>query len=159
MKKINALLLVLVMVLSLLLSACSQTKLSGSAAYTVKVTDAKGTPYTSGVIVKFMKDGAQVAMQPVDANGTATKELERGDYTVELLFTDDNSGYFDPEKASSFKFGLKKYLELFERKALPVLNSIDNAMEMDAYEKNCLLNRSLKRYIGCDYTDIGRGCA
>ena len=99
MKKINALLLALVMVLGLLLSVCTQTKLSGSAAYSVKVTDAKGTPYTSGVIVKFMKDGTQVAMQPVDANGTATKELERGDYTVELVFTDDNSGYFDPAAA------------------------------------------------------------
>lgn len=71
------------------------------------------------------------------------------------LFPPGHSGYFDSEKASSFEVGLKKYLELFERKALPILNSIDNAMEMDAYEKNCLMNRRLKRYIGCDYTDIG----
>ncbi|MBQ6997661.1 MAG: hypothetical protein IJN60_04725 [Oscillospiraceae bacterium] len=96
--RITALLLVLIVALGVL-AACGQEKLSGSAAYSVKVTDAKGTAYTSGVIVKFMKDGNQVAMQPVDANGVATKELERGDYTVELVFTDDNSGYFDPAAA------------------------------------------------------------
>lgn len=99
MKRTYALLLALVMVLSLLLSACGEPELTGSAAYSVKVTDAKGTPYTSGVIVKFMKDGTQVAMQPVDANGVATKELDRGDYTVELVFTDDNAGYYDPAAA------------------------------------------------------------
>ena len=99
MKRFSAVALVLVMVLSLALTACTPKTLSGSAAYSVKVTDAKGTAYTSGVIVKFMKDGNQVAMQPVDANGVATKELDRGDYTVELVFTDDNSGYFDPAAA------------------------------------------------------------
>ena len=100
MKRTYAFLLALVMVLGLVLSACGQdTELSGTAAYSVKVTDAKGEPYTSGVIVKFMKDGTQVAMQPVDANGVATKELERGNYTVELVFTSDNSGYFDSEAA------------------------------------------------------------
>lgn len=98
MRKVTALLLVLTVVLGLL-AACSKETLSGSAAYSVKVTDAKGTPYTSGVIVKFMKDGTQVAMQPVDANGVATKELERGNYTVELVFTGDNSGYYDPAAA------------------------------------------------------------
>lgn len=98
MKRTYAFLLALIMVLGLMLTACNQT-VGGSAAYTVKVTDAQGTPYTSGVIVKFMKDGTQVAMQPVDANGVATKELERGDYTVELVFTGDSAGYFDPAAA------------------------------------------------------------
>ncbi len=98
MRRTIALLLALIVVLGLL-TACGQETLSGSAAYSVKVTDAKGTPYTSGVIVKFMKDGTQVAMQPVDANGVATKELDRADYTVELVFTGDNSGYYDPAAA------------------------------------------------------------
>lgn len=100
MKRTYVFLLALIMVLGLVLSACGQNgEPGGSAAYSVKVTDAKGEPYTSGVIVKFMKDGTQVAMQPVDANGVATKELERGNYTVELVFTSDNSGYFDPAAA------------------------------------------------------------
>lgn len=101
MKRTNALILALVMIMCLVLSACNQagTGTGGSAAYSVKVTDAQGTAYTTGVIVKFMKDGNQVAMQPVDANGVATKELEKGNYTVELVFTGDNSGYYDPAAA------------------------------------------------------------
>lgn len=100
MKRTTAFLLALVMMLGLLLTACGKSgEPGGNAAYAVKVTDAKGTPYTTGVIVKFMKDGTQVAMQPVDANGTATKELERGNYTVELVFTGDNAGYYDPAAA------------------------------------------------------------
>ena len=95
MKRSCALVLALVMLMGLL-AACGQ---SGSAAYTVKVTDPQGVPYTSGVIVKFMQDGAQVAMQPVDANGEAAKELPKGNYTVELAFTGDNGGYYDPATA------------------------------------------------------------
>ena len=101
MKRINALLLVLVMALSLILTACggNVTEAGGNAAYSVKVVDAQGVPYTMGVIVKFMKDGTQIAMQPVDTNGVATKELEKGNYTVELVFTGDNDGYYDPAAA------------------------------------------------------------
>lgn len=100
MKRSYALVLALIMLMALVLTACGQgEELTGSAAYSVKVTDAKGVPYTSGVIVKFMKDGNQVAMQPVDANGVATKKLDRGNYTVELVFTDNNTGYFDPAAA------------------------------------------------------------
>ncbi len=99
MKKINAFLLTLVMLLTLLLAACGQSDVGGNADYSVKVTDAQGIPYTSGVIVKFMKNGAQVAMQAVDANGVATKQLEKGDYTVELVFTSNVECYYDPAEA------------------------------------------------------------
>ena len=101
MKRTNALLLALVMVLSILLGACGEPEgeVGGNAAYSVKVTDAQGVPYTAGVIVKFMKDGAQVAMQSVDANGVATKELEKGNYTVELVFTSENASYYDSAAA------------------------------------------------------------
>lgn len=92
LKKVCALALALVMLMGLL-AACGQT---GNATYTVKVTDAQGTPLTSGVIVKFMQNGTQVAMQPVNANGEAAKELPKGNYTVELAFTGDNGGYYDP---------------------------------------------------------------
>lgn len=92
MKRYGALALVLALLMSLL-AACG-----GNAVYTVKVTDAQGAPYTT-VIVKFMQDGTQVAMQPVDENGEARKELKKGDYTVELVFTDDNAGYYDPAAA------------------------------------------------------------
>ncbi len=83
---------------SLLLAAallCGVLGLAGCSApvYTVKVVDALGTPYTSGVIVCFKQNGTQVALQPVDENGVATKELDKGDYEVELLFTGDAKGY------------------------------------------------------------------
>ena len=96
-KRWNALVLVLVMLMGLL-AGCKQEAV-GNAVYTVKVADAQGTPYTTGVIVKFLKDGAQVAMQPVDANGEAKKELEKGNYTVELVFTGEDAGYYDAAAA------------------------------------------------------------
>ncbi len=100
MKKLIAALLVLCMTLSL--CACGGKGSSGSqepeskeAAYTVKVVDAVGNPYTDkdGVIVKILKAGEQVAMQPLGADGTVSKTLEKGDYTVELVFTDSEASY------------------------------------------------------------------
>ena len=63
---------------------------STTASYEVKVLDGQGKPMTSGVIVKFLKDGEQVAMQNTNENGIAVKVLDKGDYTVELMFTDSS---------------------------------------------------------------------
>ena len=62
--------------------------------YQVKVVDALGNPYTEGVVVQFMQNGAAVGMQVVGANGIAAKDLEDGDYTVELTFTDEKATYY-----------------------------------------------------------------
>ena len=65
--------------------------------YSVTVTDGFGVPVTSGVIVQFMQDGQQVAMQPTNNQGVATKNLTPGEYTVQLSFTsDDVSYYYEP---------------------------------------------------------------
>jgi hypothetical protein len=95
-KKIKAMALAVLMVLSVFaLAACG-----GEAAYQVKVVDAQGNPYTSGVIVKFMQDGKQAGMQPVNGEGVSEKTLPKGDYSVELVFTDDAlTGHYDKEKA------------------------------------------------------------
>lgn len=70
----------------------------GQAEYRVSVTDAAGTPYTEGVIVRFMQNGAQASMQVVDAQGVAVKVLPAGDYTVELQFTDKEQAFhYDQE--------------------------------------------------------------
>lgn len=70
-------------------------------AYEVTVTDVLGQIYNHGIIVKFLKDGKQVAMQPVDDNGVAAKKLPAGDYSVELLSTDSEINYyFDPSEAT-----------------------------------------------------------
>ncbi len=89
MKKYMALLLALALVWSL--AACGG--LSATADYTVRVVNAKGQPYSAGVIVRFHQNGTQVAMQVVDENGTVTKNLDKGSYTVDLMFTDSEAGY------------------------------------------------------------------
>ncbi len=66
---------------------------AGPAQYKVTVLDPEGNPCTNDIVVKFMKDGAQAGMQSVDAAGVAAKELERGNYTVELMFMDPDAAY------------------------------------------------------------------
>lgn len=96
-KRIKSLVLAMLMICSvLLMAACGGDKQpadSGKANYKVTIIGTDGQPCKSGVVVKFMKDGTQVAMQAVDAGGTATKELDKGDYTVELMFTDSEADY------------------------------------------------------------------
>ncbi len=82
-------LLAVAMCMTLLLAGCSSEK-----EYSVAVKDALGTPYTTGVVVRFMQDGQQVAMQACNENGVATKTLPKGDYTVELSFTDSEAEYY-----------------------------------------------------------------
>ena len=103
MKKIIALLLAMAMLLTL--AACGggsaeapAANASGEIEYKVTIVDGTGAPYTSGVIVRFLKDGEQAAMQPVDGNGAVVKALAAGDYAVELMFTGDASEYhYDAE--------------------------------------------------------------
>ena len=108
-KRIKALLMAAVMLFSLMLCACDGTPatnpsetqgkpVSNDPAYRVTVVDAQGKPFTSGVIVKFMQNGQQAAMQKVNETGVAEKHLPKGDYTVELMFTDsDTECYYDKE--------------------------------------------------------------
>lgn len=83
-----------------LFGGCSQDtpqEIPANTDYSVTVTDGLGAPVTSGVIVQFLQNGQQVAMQPVNAQGVATKNLPTGEYTVQLQFTSgDASYYYDP---------------------------------------------------------------
>ena len=103
MKKFNRIsafiLAMLLLVSSVLLSACNNGG-GSNITYQVKVVDGQGNALSSGVIVKFMQDENQVAMQPVDKNGVAEKSLPKGEYNVELVFTDkDESGFYDENAA------------------------------------------------------------
>lgn len=94
MKKTAAWILAMLLCVSMLLCACGEQASddgvgSGEANYQVTVVDALGNPY-AGVIVRFMQDGAQAAMQVADENGVASKVMAKGDYTVELMFTDSD---------------------------------------------------------------------
>lgn len=99
--------LVAVLAVSMLLALCACGSKdagnkgdNGTANYQVKVLDGEGKPLTTGVIVKFLKNGEQVAMQPVNGDGIAAKELAKGDYTVELVFTNSaQGGHYDASEA------------------------------------------------------------
>lgn len=100
-KNMKALLLAVLMLMSVMLfAACdgeggsveiTETPLSAEAAYKVSVVDAAGTPITGNIAVKFMQNGTQVAMQLVNESGVAEKTMARGEYTVELQFTDPDA--------------------------------------------------------------------
>ena len=75
--------------LPLLLCGCG-----GDTDYRVKVQDALGNPYSEGVVVVFMKDGAQAGMAVVGEDGVATKSLAKGNYTVQLNFTSSDTEYY-----------------------------------------------------------------
>ena len=99
LKRINALVLALLMLVTLV--ACGGNKettgtagLSKTALYKVTVLGVDGQPASEGVIVSFLKNGEEVALQKTDASGVAAKELDRGDYTVEIMFIDQSSNYY-----------------------------------------------------------------
>lgn len=102
MKTIKSILAV-ILALSMLLALCACGKDNsdnGMANYQVKVLDGQGKPLTSGVIVKFFQGGQEVAMQAVNGEGIAAKDLAKGDYTVELVFTNSEmSGHYDTAAA------------------------------------------------------------
>ena len=96
MKKLICFLLTFVCCAAML-SACGDSQTSAAKnnlIYRVAVTDAAGTPVTEGVVVKFLQDGQQVAMQAVNAQGVAEKTLPTGNYTAEIVFTDVNAAFF-----------------------------------------------------------------
>lgn len=103
-KRMKALLLSIMMLCSLvLMTACGGSEssaegptenASGEIDYKVTVVDAQGTPFTSGVIIRFLKGDEQMAMQPVDATGSAAKTMAKGEYTVELMFTGNEDEYY-----------------------------------------------------------------
>lgn len=92
--------LTMLLLFALVLSACSQqaapttTQMSKTAMYYVTVLGVDGQPATDGVIVRFLKGGEEAAMQRTDAAGVASKELDRDDYTVEIMFIDQSASYY-----------------------------------------------------------------
>ena len=90
-RSLTCLLLCVALCLPMLLCACS------GGPYRVTVVDALGNPYTGGVVVQFKQNGQTAGMQVIDENGVAEKDLDGGDYTVELSFTADAENYYyDP---------------------------------------------------------------
>ena len=94
--------LVMALVLLVTLAACGGSgndekapavDANGNVAYKVTLTDALGSVYHEGIIVKFLQDGQEMAMQVVGADGAAVKTLPAGNYTVELVYTSADVSY------------------------------------------------------------------
>lgn len=90
-KRFSALILSLLLLLSVVLCACSNNEtdptLSADATYKVTVVDGLGNPYTEKVVVKLKQNDTQVAMGAINAQGVFEKVLPRGEYTVEVVST------------------------------------------------------------------------
>ena len=102
--RILALVLTLVLICTLFVSCKQNETLPAEMTYRVKVTDSLGMPYTTGVVVRFLQGGSQVAMQVVNNDGVAEKTLATGDYTVELTAGKRNYFLFTPEVAGTYEF-------------------------------------------------------
>ena len=120
---LNLVLVATLLCSSLLLGACgngagSTEDAGGKKAYSVAVKDALGNPYTEGIVVQYHQNGAMVAMQIVNPQtGVATKELDAGDYTVKLQFTDGPDGYYYVEEGLTLS-ATKTELEVILAKAI-----------------------------------------
>ncbi len=135
-KRLISILLVIIITISLFtLAACGK----GEKDYTVNVKDALGNPYSSGIVVKFMQDGKQVAMQSCNEQGAAIKSLINGKYDVVLQFADEKIQYH-----------YDKNIKLSPRK-----NEVDVIL---AYK---ITGKPEKLYVGSDEYDaytIDTGC-
>lgn len=123
------LLLCVILCLPVLLCAC------GNAPYRVTVVDALGNPYTSGVVVQFMQNGQAAGMQVIDGNGVAEKDLDSGEYTVELNFTADAAGYYYDKTGLTLTAGQKELTVTLARAVTgePTALVVDNE-QVDAYD-------------------------
>lgn len=92
-------LMIMMLGVVLLICACTVAEDPTSeqdTVYTVRVVNAAGDPYTFGVIVRIQSNGEQIAVLPIQKNGTVQKQLPGADYTVELVFTaSDETYYYD----------------------------------------------------------------
>lgn len=71
-----------------------ENDVENGVTYSVTVLDYFGAPMTN-VTVSFQKDGTTVAMKAVDGEGTASRVLTSGDYTVALSFA-SGAYYYAP---------------------------------------------------------------
>lgn len=143
MQKRLCLWLSVILCLPMLLCACGST-----TTYRVTVVDALGTPYTSGVVVQFLQDGQQVGMQVVDDSGVAEKELDKGDYTVELTFTSDASQYFYDKNGLTLSADKTELTVTLAKAAAGESTSL--TVDMKQYE-------ALTVETGCTYVSLKKG--
>ena len=143
-KRFISILLVVALTLSLFtLSACGK----GEKDYTVNLKDALGNPYSSGIVVKFMQDGKQVAMQSCNEDGAATKSLINGKYDIVLQFADDSvEYYYDKDIKLTPRKNVIDVILAYKNNAEPEKIYVGSS-EFDAYNV----------VTGCTYVDLKEG--
>ncbi len=75
-------------------SGTTAEPLPAQLTYTVSVVDVDGNPVKGGVVVSFLKENQEVAMQIVNDQGVAEKVLPTGAYSVSLSFTDSSKACY-----------------------------------------------------------------
>ena len=79
--------------------------------YTVKVVNFKGEPVSSGMFVQILKDGEALGgMRKTNKDGEAIFQLEKGEYTFELIYTDEGLIYDTEECVLTAKKHTKEVL-------------------------------------------------
>lgn len=135
------------MAIALVCIAMGLTGCSGQKKYTVTVKDALGNPYSDGVIVQFLQDGQQVAIQPCDEEGVATKKLDKGEYTVAIMSTDDEvSFYYEEDLKLTDKERELEVVAAYKVSGEPTVLYADSK-EYDAYHLST----------GCTYLELISG--
>ncbi len=143
-KRLFSILLIAALTFSLFtLTACG----NGEKDYIVNVKDALGNPYTSGIVVKFMQGGKQVAMQSCNEQGAAIKSLVNGKYNVVLSFADtDTEYYYDTDIKLTPRKNEVDVVVAYKPSGKPEILYVGSD-ELEAY--------SLKQ--GCTYVDLKEG--
>ena len=134
--------------LALVLSSCgggntntqtSTEEESNELTYKVKVVDYKGEPISSGLFVQLYKDGVELgSMKKANKDGEASFTLEKGEYTYELILTDDTLTYDKENAKLTAKHPTKEvmlYRELSDQKMVvaPYDAVLGERVEKEAY--------------------------
>ena len=129
---------------AMFLGACGA---GGDVEYKVTVQDALGNAYGSDVIVRFMQNGEQVAMQVCDEKGVATKTLPAGEYAIELKMTDTEADFYYEEGVTVTKKNSEVTMNLSYMVSEESVTLITGDSEYDAYAVSA----------GCTYVNLTEG--
>lgn len=134
----------LLMVIALVCMTMGLTACGGQTTYKVTVKDALGNPYTTGIVVKFMQDGEQVALQNCDEKGVAEKKLDGGEYIIEVMSTDSSIElYYEDGLTVTAKDNELDVIAAYKVSSEPTTLSAESK-EYDAYAISA----------GCTYVDL-----
>lgn len=140
-KRRVAFLVTLALVVLLVLTGCGGSgeaapaaAADGNVEYKVTLTDALGNLYSDGIIVKFLQNSQEIAMQVVGADGTAVKKLPAGEYTVELVYTASDAPYrYDANSLTLTADAPELTIMMTQTAMLETVSLVADSKEYEAY--------------------------